>query len=230
MITIKNFGLYPAQKQEEFFNTLISERKRFVSYYAPIEPTAADEDTVDLYFNGLIHTNNSCMDALIKSCVMYNSFIYSLENNKYKPELILRETIKNIERIENGDWSLIDKKLQTQISESIGLCFFADIDLKEIEKINRKKFCKNHLCYYNGELHHNEYEVIWYYCGNAQELVSELRKYGRFEFLLAEESIEEYLLGFEIYENAESFDLLINTKGEDKDYQKRFESIGFTIM
>lgn len=228
MITIKNFGLYPMQKQEEFFNILISKKKHIVSYYVPIKPTDADEDTIDLYLNGLIQTNNSCMDALIKSCLMYNSFIYSVENNKYMPELILNEMEKNLEYLENGGFKLIDKKLQMQISKSMGLCFFADIDLKKIEDIKKKKFCKNHICYYNKELHYNEYEVIWYYYENAYEIISELHKHGRFEFLLVENNIEEYLLGFEIYENAESFDLFINTNEKDEIYQKKFKKFGFT--
>lgn len=227
MLVIKNFGLYPIQKQEDFFDSLLNDKSCFVSYYVPQKPEPADDEFMDLYFSGLIHTYNSCLPDIIKSCITYQLFMHSFEKNKYAPELILKDMEKLSELIESGNWSMLENDLKAQIAESLGLCFFADVDHKKSEYINSRKFCTNHLCFYDGSLHHDEYKATWYRYYNSNEIVSELHKHGRFEFLLTEETIEEYLLGFETYENAESFDLFVYARDDEKKYLKQFTEAGF---
>ena len=229
MLVIKNFGLYPIQKQEEFFDSLLTDKSCFVSYYAPQKPEPADDEFMDLYFSDLIGTHNSCLPDIIRSCITYKLFMHSYEKNKYAPELILKDMERSSELIGSGNLDMLEDDLKAQIAESLGLCFFADVDHKKSTYINSHKFCTNHLCFYDGGLHHDEYEVTWYRYYNSNEIVSELHKYGLFEFLLTEEMIEEYLLGFEMYENAESFDLFVYAGDDEEKYLKQFTEAGFDV-
>jgi len=219
MIVIENFGLNSREKQEEFFEAFLKDKAQYVSYYSNPIFQDIDDDTIDEIFEGLIHFYDPCIRDLVRSCVIYHIFLYCYNNNTVTPMNIMYDMKKYTALLENGKFKLMDRLLRDEIKKAVSLCLQLNVDYNEYEKLKCRAVEINRQAYFNGMLRDCENEVMWYGFTDVHELVSELHNYGRFEFLLTDHNIEDHLIGFETYENAESFDLKIYPKKGEADRQ-----------
>jgi len=229
MLQIENFGSYNIEKQEEFFKVMLGNRYKYISYYT--HPILQDEgdDTLELLYDNLIHFYNPRIKEVIKSSAIHHIFMYCYNKNTATPMNIMSDFENTIHLFESGNFELMDNDLKNEIKKTIGLCLWLNTDQDEYEKLRSEAIELNYKCYSNGAFHYCQYEVIWYSFKSVHELVSELCKYGQFEFLLIDDSIDNYLLGFEIYENADSFDLMIDVNDKMQDYLKKIIDLGFNL-
>lgn len=228
MIVIENFGLYSKEQQEKLFETVSDNKKKYVSYYSCPIHEEVDDDTIDQIYEGLIHFFDPCIKDLVNACVSHQIFLYCYNNNIVTPVNIMVDVKKNMDLLKNGKFKLLDNPLKKEIKKAVSLCLQVNIDYNEYEKLKCRSIEINRKVYFNGMFHDSESEVMWYRFTNVHELVSELYKYGRFEFLLIDHCVDDYLIGFEVYENAESFDLKIYHCNEEA-FRQSIKKLGFDL-
>ena len=217
MIKCSEFGTVDKERQWEFLNAFQRDNNIFVTYQLlPTPEYYVDDNNLDDVVSNCVHLYQPEMGAILEACVRYTVFKYICKkHDSGDNSSIISETTAVMELIRSKRLDELESGLFCELNREIGLCLYANADLKHWNYLNERLICKNNLFFRQGSLQKTDNNVIWYRYDGLDEVISELGRFARFDFFLTQGSIEDYFAAFEIDETDCTYDLCIYLSHED---------------
>lgn len=218
MIKCAEFGAADKGHQREFLNAFQRDNSVFITYQLlPTPEYYADDDNLDDVVSNCVHLYQPEMGAILEACVRYTVFKYICKkHDSGDSSRIVSETSAVLELIRSKRLDELEKDLLCELNREIGLCLYANADLKHWDYLNERLICKNNLIFHQGSLQKTDNAVVWYRYDGLDDVISELGKFARFDFFLTQGGIEDHFAAFEIDETGDTYDLRIYMSHEDE--------------
>lgn len=218
MIKCSEFGAVDKGRQREFLKAFQRDNSAFVTYQLlPTPEYYVDDDNLDDVVSNCVHLYQPEMGAILEACVRYTVFKYICKkHDNGDSSRIVSETTAVMELIRSKHLDELESGLLCELNREIGLCLYANADLKHWDYLNERLICKNNLVFRQGSLHKTDNNVIWYRYDGLDEVISELGRFARFDFFLTQGGIKDYYAAFEIDETDCTYDLRIYLSHEDE--------------